>query len=43
MATTTPSKGLQNLPPVLVNTDQDLTAEPHLPSFRVPVVEVFAR
>jgi Uma2 family endonuclease len=29
-------------PPVLFNIQQELTAEPHLPGFRVPVAEVFA-
>ena len=28
-------------PPVLFNDQQDLTAEPHLPGFRVPVARVF--
>lgn len=29
--------------PVLYNVNQDLTAEPHLPGFRVPVAEIFSR
>ena len=31
------------LPPEHFNVTQDLTAEPHLPGFRVPVANVFAR
>jgi Uma2 family endonuclease len=30
-----------NVPPVLVNIDGELTAEPHLPGFRVAVKEIF--
>jgi len=30
-------------PPVLYNEQQDLTAEPHLPGFRVSVAELFTR
>jgi Uma2 family endonuclease len=29
------------MPPELFNVTQDLTAEPHLPGFRVPVAEIF--
>jgi Uma2 family endonuclease len=29
-------------PPLFFNEQQDLTAEPHLPGFRVPVAEIFA-
>ncbi len=29
--------------PVLYNVNQELTAEPHLPGFRVPVAEIFSR
>ena len=29
-------------PPQLFNSEQELTAEPHLPGFRVPVAEIFA-
>lgn len=30
------------LPPELFNVTQEITAEPHLPGFRVPVAEIFA-
>jgi hypothetical protein len=28
-------------PPVLLTADQEITAEPHLPGFRVPVTRLF--